>query len=140
MSQISQRRIAADIMKFGKNRLWIDPENLELVEGAITREEVRRLIHEGIIKKRREQGISKGRKLRATGKGQGRRKGTRIDEKRVWIVRVRKQRKRIHELKEAKKLTTSAYRKIYMMVKGGAFRSLAHLNEYLEANKLVKRR
>jgi ribosomal protein L19E len=47
---------------------------------------------------------------------------------------------RLKELKDGKKISRADYHKLYMMVKGGAFRSVAHLNEYLEAHKLVKRR
>ena len=44
-----QRRLAARILKIGQNRVWINPERMDDVEGAITREEVRKLIHEKII-------------------------------------------------------------------------------------------
>ena len=45
----SQRRLASQILKIGKNRVWVDPERMSDVEGAITREEVRKLIHEKVI-------------------------------------------------------------------------------------------
>ena len=45
----SQRRLAAQILKVGKNRVWINPELIDDVEGAITRDEIKRLIHEKII-------------------------------------------------------------------------------------------
>ncbi|WP_455364852.1 50S ribosomal protein L19e [[Eubacterium] cellulosolvens] len=141
MTHLSQRRIAAAIMKVGENRVWVDPDHLDLVEAAITRDEIRRLIHEGIIKKSREQGISKGRqRTRKKRKGHGSRKGSRQSEKRLWVFKVRKQRKRISELREGKKITPATYRKIYMMIKGGAFRNIAHLNEHLETSGLIKRR
>ena len=34
----SQRRLAAQILKIGQNRVWIDPERIDDVEVAITRE------------------------------------------------------------------------------------------------------
>jgi len=42
----SQRRLAAQILKVGQNRVWINPERIDDVEAAITREEIRKLIHE----------------------------------------------------------------------------------------------
>jgi len=45
----SQRRLAAQILKVGQNRVWIDPERNDDVEGAITRQDVKKLIHEKII-------------------------------------------------------------------------------------------
>ncbi|HDD33891.1 MAG TPA: 50S ribosomal protein L19e, partial [Thermofilaceae archaeon] len=38
------RRLAAEILGVGESRVWIDPEKLERVETAVTREDVRRLI------------------------------------------------------------------------------------------------
>jgi len=33
----NQRRLAAEILKCGENRVWIDPEEVEEVEKAVTR-------------------------------------------------------------------------------------------------------
>src|SRR4030042_654151 len=72
----SQRRLAAQILKIGQNRVWIDPERIGDVEGAITREEVRKLIHEKIIVSLPEKGVSRSRaKTIRKKKGVGRRKG-----------------------------------------------------------------
>ena len=57
----SQRRIAAQILKVGQNRVWINPERTEDAETAITRDEIRKLIHEGVIEARPEKGVSRGR-------------------------------------------------------------------------------
>lgn len=57
----SQRRLAAQILKIGQNRVWIDPERIEDAEGAITRDEVRKLVHEGTIRSKPEKGVSRGR-------------------------------------------------------------------------------
>ncbi|UCF59603.1 MAG: 50S ribosomal protein L19e, partial [Candidatus Bathyarchaeota archaeon] len=46
MSLKSQRRLAAELLNVGEGRVWIDPDRIEDVEAAITREEIRRLIHE----------------------------------------------------------------------------------------------
>lgn len=139
MSVKGQRRLAAEILNAGVNRVWIDPEYLDRVEAAITRDEIKRLIHEGAIKKRSETGISKGRRTTRK-RTQGKRKGSSITTKKLWIGRVRRQRRRLKELRDGKNITKATYHKLYMMVKGGAFRSLAHLNEHLESHKLIKRR
>ena len=36
MNLTTQKRLAADILKVGVNRVWIDPENIEEVSRAIT--------------------------------------------------------------------------------------------------------
>src|SRR4030067_1337770 len=72
----SQRRLASQILKVGQNRVWVDPARVEDVEGAITREEVRKLIHEKIIACLPEKGVSRGRaKTVQEKKRKGRRMG-----------------------------------------------------------------
>ena len=92
-----QRRLAADILKVGVERVWIDPEAAEEVSSAITREDIRKLIEEGIIKRKQKKGVSRGRareraRKRKLGRrrGHGSRKGTkyaRLPRKRQWIMR-----------------------------------------------------
>ena len=72
----SQRRLAAQILKVGQNRVWIDPERMDDVEGAITRDEIRKLIHEKVIVSLPEKGVSRSRaKTVREKKRVGRRKG-----------------------------------------------------------------
>ena len=72
----SQRRLAAEILKVGRNRVWIDPQRIEDVESAITREEIRKLVHEKVIATLPVQGVSRGRaKVIQAQKRRGRRKG-----------------------------------------------------------------
>ena len=52
MNLTTQRRLAASILKVGVNRVWIDPEEIEEVSRAITRDGVKQLIDQGIIKAR----------------------------------------------------------------------------------------
>ena len=45
MSDLSlQKRLAAEILGVGESRIWIDPNRIEDVADAITREEIRGLI------------------------------------------------------------------------------------------------
>src|SRR3990172_2082054 len=105
MSLGSQKRLAADLLKVGTTRVWVDPEDVERVSSAITREEIRKLIHEGSIKKLPKTGISRGRKrtrrkeLRAgRHKGPGSIKGSTGSGKRRWVVRIRSIRRRLRSL------------------------------------------
>ncbi|HID10161.1 MAG TPA: 50S ribosomal protein L19e, partial [Candidatus Latescibacteria bacterium] len=59
MSLRSQRRIAASILKCGVHRVWIDPSRIRDVELAITREDVKRLIDDGAIRKLQKAGIAR---------------------------------------------------------------------------------
>jgi large subunit ribosomal protein L19e len=146
----SQRRLAAQIMKIGQNRVWIDPERVDDVDVAITREEIRKLIHEKIITSLPEKGVSRSRaKTVIEQKRKGRRKGSgsksgspraKITKKEAWMTRIRSLRKRLRELKASRIITESTYRKIYMVAGSGKFESKAELERYLKTNDLWRNR
>ncbi|MGQ9543451.1 MAG: 50S ribosomal protein L19e [Candidatus Bathyarchaeia archaeon] len=142
MNLKGQRRLAASIMKVGESRVWIDPEQLERVEGAITKDEVRRLIHERVIRIKPKQGVSKGRRRGRVKKarGPGSKEGSKGQGKKLWIQRIRAVRGRLRELKAKRMITRQVYRRLIPMAKGGMFRSRAHLNEYLQSHGLIRRR
>ncbi|MCQ2963958.1 MAG: 50S ribosomal protein L19e, partial [archaeon] len=58
MNLTTQKRLAASILKVGVNCVWIDPNEIEEVSRAITRDGVRQLIDQGIIKAKPQTGIS----------------------------------------------------------------------------------
>ncbi len=144
-----QKRIAAQVLKVGVGRVWIDPdpEVTEDVTGAITRDDIRGLIEEGIIKKKQKKGVSRGRaRERAMKKSLGRRKrhgsrkgakGARRGKKRQWIIKIRALRRRLKEFRDEGHVDRTTYRKLYNKAKGGEFRSIAHLNEYIKAKGLT---
>src|SRR5512137_409685 len=119
----SQRRLAAQILKVGQNRVWMDPERTDDVEGAITREEVRKLVHEKIIKSLPEKSVSRSRaKTIKEKKRQGRRKGVGsyggspqagMSKKDAWMIKIRSQRKKLRELKVSRVITEKTYSQTY---------------------------
>lgn len=146
MNLRNQRRLASGILKVGENRVWIDPEEVEKVSSAITRDEVRRLIHEGVIRATPEKGTSRGRKRllhrkRVSGRrrGPGTKKGIR-ESGESWVERIRSIRRKLRQLRDTRMIEQSSYRKLTLMAKGGSFRSARHLNEYVEAHQLARRR
>jgi len=150
LSLRSQRRIAAQLLKVGTNRVWIAPERLEDVEVAITREEIRRLIHEGAIKPAPEKGISRVRarilhekKKKRLRRGPGTRKGSsgaKITKKQAWMQRIRALRKALREWKASRALTEGAYRQLYMIAGSGAFNSIADMERYAKTHGLWRKR
>jgi large subunit ribosomal protein L19e len=145
----SQRRLAAEILKVGQNRVWVDPEKMEDADVAITREEIRKLIHEGIIKRLPEKGVSQARarilhkkkkKRRRSGPGsKGGSARAKISKKEAWMSKIRALRKRLRELKTRKIVTESNYRKLYKMASSGRFESVADLERYLKAHELWRK-
>ena len=134
-----QKKIAAKILKCGVEKVWIDSKN-EKVKQAITRNDIRRFIKEGVIKKLPDKKKAK-RKTKKRQQRIGSRKGSRgarLGKKTEWLKIVRPQRRLLKELKEKRGLKSSDYRKIYKMIKGNAFRSKAHLMSYLKDKELLK--
>jgi large subunit ribosomal protein L19e len=150
LSLKSQRRLAAEILKVGENRVWIDPERIDYVEAAITREEIRKLIHEKVVKSLPEKGVSRARaRVLAVKRKKGLRKGpggksgnarSKISKKQVWMNRIRPLRRRLRELKETRAITESVYRRMYDMSESGVFESKADLERYIRTHGLWRRR
>ncbi|MFB6191032.1 MAG: 50S ribosomal protein L19e [Candidatus Nanohaloarchaea archaeon] len=138
----SQKRMAAEVLDVGKNRVWIDPDETEKVEEAITRQDIRNLVESGTIQKKDEKGNSRGRarenrdqKVKGRRKGQGSRKGkktARKDSKQEWMEKIRAIRKRLKEMRDEGTVTQEQYRKLYDMAKGGFFRDTKHLENHVE--------
>lgn len=145
MNLRNQKRLASEILKCGQGRVWLDPEQLDRIDEAITREDIRSLIKQGVIKKKQKQGVSRARarvlmkkKRKGLRKGPGKRKGTanaRLGDKKKWMQKIRAQRKLLKQLRDEGKLSRRVYRKLYRMSKGNAFRDKGHLMASLEAIK-----
>ena len=133
----NQRRLAASLLGCGINRVWFDVERIGDIQNAISREDIRGLIGEGVIRARQVQGNSRGRARalmakRSYGhcKGPGRRKGAagaRNPSKREWIQKIRAIRKTLAELRESGEIEPHLYRTLYRKAAGGQFRNVAHL-------------
>jgi len=139
------RRMAAEELKVGVSRVWIDPEQTERLSMVISREEVRRLIKDGVIRKRPPSTPSRGRarlrhekRKKGRRRGPGKRKGPRFDEKEIWVNRIRAQRRFLRALRDRGIIDRSTYRRLYRLAKGGFFRSLAHLKLYIKEHNLAK--
>ena len=146
----NQRRLASRIMKVGKNRVWINPQKIEDVESAITREEVRKLVHEQVIAATPIQGVSRGRakviqakKRRGRRKGPGSKSGTPravISKKQAWMTKIRSLRRKLRELKANRTITESNYRDLYMIAGSGRFVSIADMERYAKAHDMWRKR
>ena len=142
------KRMAASLLKCGVTKIWIDPSRVEEAKKAITREDVRKLIKRGIIKKIKtekeknpEAKYKQMQKKKGRRRGPGSRKGARgarQGEKTEWLRRVRAQRRLIKILRDKGVIERKVYRRLYRLIKGGFFRSKKHLLEYLKQHELLK--
>ena len=148
MNLTTQKRLAASILKVGLNRVWIDPEQIEEVSRAITREGVKQLINNGAIKAKPKKGISSYRskkiaeqKSKGKRKGRGSIKGAKYEKKKKkqqWMKTIRALRKDLKEMRDADEIDATTYRKLYKMAKGGAFRSKSYMKTYARDHDLIK--
>jgi len=140
----AQKRLAADVLDVGQNRVWFDPDAQADIAEAITRDEIRDLVDEGRIQAEDATGNSRGRarernKKRAYGhqKGPGKRrgkKGARQNEKEEWQTKIRAQRRKLRELRDKGELTPTQYRQLYKKAGGGEFDSVQYLLNYIDEN------
>jgi len=136
-----QKRLAAEVLRVGVSRVWLDPTQKKEIEKAITKADIRKMIKKGWIKALPEK-IKKPKERRKRRKGPGRRKGgkyTYLSKKERWMKTVRPLRRMLRELKDSGKIDNQTYRKLRKLVKGGMFRSRAHLRIYLEQRGIIKK-
>jgi len=148
MNLKNQRRMAALILKCGEQRVWIDPNDMESLEDAITRADIRIAIHNGTIRRLPIHGQSRGRtRYRQAQRAKGRRRGpgsrkgaanARNPSKARWIRTIRPIRELLRELRASGKIDERTYRRYYLQAKGGMFKGRVHLEQHLRAAGLLK--
>jgi len=137
-----QKKLAAKILKVGESKVWLNPASTKDIGAAITKIDVRRLIKKGMIKTLPNK-VRMPREKAKRKKGPGRRKGAKgaiVTSKQRWISTVRPLRRMLKELRATGQIDKQTYRKIYLLVKGGMFRSRSHLKIYLEQHDLLKKK
>ncbi len=136
----TQRRLAAQILKVGESKIWLDPTKISEIEKAVTKADVRRLIDKGYIKARKGK-LKMTREKKKKRRYEGSKKGKKysiVPRKRRWINLVRSLREFAKELKEEGRIDNRTYRLVRKWIKGGMFKSRAHMKLYLEQRKLIK--
>ncbi len=133
-----QKRMASVMLKAGESRVWMNPDHLEDIKNAITRADIRKMINYGYIKAKSEKIKSKIEKKKKQGIGRRKgSKGARTPEKQKWVNTVRSLRIMLKELKDKEKLDVKIYRKLYLKIKSGAFRSRSHFKVYLKQRGII---
>jgi len=130
-----QRKLAADILKVGESRVVMDPEHLEDIKNAITRADIRKMISHGYIKIKPSKIKKPDLYPKKRKRGFGSRKGSlhaKVTKKERWINTIRPLRRMLKELRDKGAIDSNTYRKTYMLIKSGAFRSRSHLKLYLK--------
>jgi large subunit ribosomal protein L19e len=140
MKMKTQRRLAAEILKVGESKIWLDPTKISEIEKAVTKADIRRLIERGYIKVRKDK-LKKPKEKEKKRRYEGSKKGKKysiVPRKRRWINLVRNLREFARELKEKGKIDNKTYKLVRKWIKGGMFKSRTHMKLYLEQHKLIK--
>ncbi|MDO8427606.1 MAG: 50S ribosomal protein L19e [Candidatus Diapherotrites archaeon] len=138
---------AAEILKIGKSKIFVTAEGNTRIQDAITKDDIRTLIKEKLVQKRKDAALSHGRarilaekKAKGRRRGLGKRKGlksTRINRKKTWMNSVRALRRTLQELRTSnpKQVEKAGYQNLYRKIKGNYFRGKKYLQRYVTEGK-----